>query len=135
MREAAAPGEAARRREPPDDARWRRELTPNHLMLFRFSALTFNGHRIHYDADYVRQIEGYPDLLVHGPLLALLLLDLLRCSVPDATVGRFRYRAVAPLFVARPLTLCGKPTAEGTAELWVEGDDGRLATWAEAEFA
>jgi 3-methylfumaryl-CoA hydratase len=104
-------------------------------MLFRFSALTFNGHRIHYDADYVREVEGYPDLLVHGPLLALLLLDLVRRSVPGAAVRRFSYRAVAPLFVSRPLALCGKATGEGGVELWVEGDDGRLATTAKVDFA
>jgi 3-methylfumaryl-CoA hydratase len=135
MREAPAPGETPRRRDPPTGAQWRREMTPNHLMLFRFSALTFNGHRIHYDADYVRQVEGYPDLLVHGPLLALLLLDLVRCSIPEAAVRRFRYRAVAPLFVSRPLALCGKTAGTGRAELWGEGDDGRLATWAEVELA
>jgi 3-methylfumaryl-CoA hydratase len=135
-REAQRPSDVPPPPQPaPAGASWQREIVPDDVLLFRYSALTFNGHRIHYDADYVRQIEGYPDLVVHGPLLALLLLDLLRCTVPDATVGRFRYRAVAPLFVARPLALCGKPTAEGTAELWVEGDDGRLATWAEAEFA
>ena len=134
MREAAVPGRSAGRTEPPADAVWRREMTPNHLMLFRFSALTFNGHRIHYDADYVRDVEGYDDLLVHGPLLALLLLDLARRSRPDVTVGRFRYRALAPLYVGRPLALCGKPSSPGSAVLWVEGDDGRLATQAEADF-
>jgi len=134
MREAPAPGETPRRREPPGEALWRRDMIPSHLLLFRFSALTFNGHRIHYDADYVRDVEGYPGLVVHGPLLALLLLDLLEKFVPGADVRRFRYRAVAPLFVDCPLALCGRPRQDGGAELWVEGDDGRLATWAEADF-
>ncbi len=134
MREAAKPGQASRRVDPLEDAVWRREMTPNHLMLFRFSALTFNGHRIHYDADYVRDVEGYEDLLVHGPLLALLLLDLARRSRPDAAVRRFRYRALAPLYVDRALALCGKPSSPDSALLWVEGDDGRLATQAEVDF-
>lgn len=134
MREAAGHGEIPSRREPPGEAAWRRSLTPSHILLFRFSALTFNSHRIHYDADYVREVEGYPDLLVHGPLLALLLLGHLAESCPGVVIRRFRYRAVAPLFVARPLTLCGRPSGEGKAELWVAGDDGGLAMQAEATF-
>ena len=134
MREAAGHGAIPARREPPDDAVWQRTMTPSHMLLFRFSALTFNSHRIHYDADYVRDVEGYPDLLVHGPLLALLLLGHLAESRPDVTIRRFRYRAVAPLFVARPLTLCGRPAGDGEASLWVVGDDGALAMQAEATF-
>ena len=134
MREAASHAEIPARREPPGAAVWQRDLTPSHMLLFRFSALTFNSHRIHYDADYVRDVEGYPDLLVHGPLLALLLLGHLADSCPGVTIRRFRYRAVAPLFVERPLTLCGRPTGEGEAELWVAGEDGGLAMQADATF-
>ncbi len=134
MRGAAGHGELPPRREPPGEAVWQRSLTPSHMLLFRFSALTFNSHRIHYDADYVRDVEGYPDLLVHGPLLALLLLGHLAESCPGAVIRRFRYRAVAPLFVSRPLTLCGRPAGEESAELWVAGEDGALAMQAEATF-
>ena len=67
-------------------------------MLFRYSALTFNGHRIHYDRRYVTEVEGYPGLVVHGPLIATLLLDLLRREMPEADVSRFQFKAIRPLF-------------------------------------
>ena len=69
---------------------------PDDVLLFRYSALTFNGHRIHYDRRYVTEVEGYPGLVVHGPLIATLLLDLLRRELPDASVARFSFRAVEP---------------------------------------
>lgn len=68
------------------------------MLLFRYSALTFNGHRIHYDRRYVTEVEGYPGLVVHGPLLATLMLELLRRNLPDARVLRFVFRAVKPTF-------------------------------------
>ena len=69
---------------------------PDDVLLFRYSALTFNGHRIHYDRRYVTEVEGYPGLIVHGPLIATLLLDLLRHQLPDAEVARYAFRAVRP---------------------------------------
>src|SRR5262249_61025416 len=78
-REAAKPGETARRPKPaPGDATWSRSIVPTPVLLFRFSALTFNGHRIHYDQPYVTGVEGYPGLIVHGPLLGLLQIELAR---------------------------------------------------------
>ena len=68
---------------------------PDDVLLFRYSALTFNGHRIHYDRRYVTEVEGYPGLIVHGPMIATLLLDLLRHQLPDAEVARYEFRAVA----------------------------------------
>src|SRR5438445_398175 len=70
----------------PNDAVWTRNWVPDDVLLFRYSALTFNGHRIHYDRRYVTEAEGYPGLIVHGPLIATLLLDLLRHERPDAEV-------------------------------------------------
>ena len=78
------------------------------MLLFRYSALTFNGHRIHYDRRYVTEVEGYPGLVVHGPLIATLLLELLRRERPDATVMRFSFRAVSPLFDVAPFTVSGR---------------------------
>jgi hypothetical protein len=75
---------------------------PDDVLLFRYSALTFNGHRIHYDRRYVTEVEGCPGLIVHGPLLATLLLDLLRRNAPGADVATFRFRAVRPTFGLRP---------------------------------
>jgi 3-methylfumaryl-CoA hydratase len=90
-------GESTQKPEPvmPKDAgKWEREIRPDPLLLFRYSAVTFNGHRIHYDHPYVTQVEGYPGLVVHGPLIATLLVDLLRRNVPGATLRSYRFRAV-----------------------------------------
>ena len=78
---------------------WRAALATDAVLLARFSALTYNGHRIHYDTGYATGVEGYPDLVVHGPLLALLALELPRRHAPDATVGEFAYRLVRPAFL------------------------------------
>ncbi|WGI22344.1 acyl dehydratase [Amylibacter sp. IMCC11727] len=97
--------------------------------LFRYSALTFNGHRIHYDRDYARDIEGYDGLIVHGPLLAQGLLNLGQSLLGD--VKTFRFRATAPLFDHEEVTFCAKPEAEGVS-LWARGPDGRMCLTATA---
>ena len=97
---------------------WRAELATDPVLLFRFSALTYNGHRIHYDRPYATQVEGYPDLVVHGPLLALLALELPRIHAPGRTVRSFDYRLVRPAFV--PATMVSEARPEGaTVELTV----------------
>ena len=94
-------------------------IRPDPVLLFRYSALTFNGHRIHYDQPYVTKVEGYPGLIVHGPLLATLLIDLLRRERPDATVATFTFRALDPLFDTAEFAVCGAPTEDGkTITLW-----------------
>jgi len=101
---------------------------PDDVLLFRYSALTFNGHRIHYDRRYVTEVEGYPGLIVHGPLLATLLLDLLRRERPDADVAAFAFRAVKPLFDVAPFAVCGTPESDGkSARLWAQDADAQLA--------
>jgi 3-methylfumaryl-CoA hydratase len=106
------------------------------VLLFRYSALTFNGHRIHYDRRYVTEVEGYPGLVVHGPLLATLLLDLLREHRPDATVIRYTFRASSPLFDTEPFFLCGEPASDGkTVGLWAKDPRGGLAMEATAIVA
>ena len=87
---------------------WTETFLPTPVTLFQFSALTYNGHRIHYDHPYVTGREGYPGLLVHGPLTVLLLLDAARRHAADP-VSLFRYRALAPLFADEPITLVGRP--------------------------
>ena len=127
-RAAPAPGSMPPPAKPaPADAVWRRRVTPDPVMLFRYSALTFNGHRIHYDRPYVTQVEGYPGLIVHGPLIATLLLDLFDRERPTATVREFSFRAVAPLFDTAPFSVCGAPGDDGTTRLWAETPDGALA--------
>ena len=112
-----------------------RSITPDPVLLFRYSALTFNGHRIHYDHDYVRDVEGYPGLIVHGPLIATLLLDLARRSVPHLRVRRFEFKALRPLFDIHPFTLCGKHESSGRISLWARDHEGFLAMQAHADLA
>lgn len=114
---AAPPGE-----QPPGDALWRRDFTADPALLLRFSCLTFNAHRIHYDRDYAVHTEGYGGLVVHGPLIALLLLDLLRDEAPGRDLAGFDYQALAPLFDTAPFTLAGTHQT-----LWAERPDGTLA--------
>jgi 3-methylfumaryl-CoA hydratase len=97
--------------EPPGE--WRSELATDPVLLFRFSALTYNGHRIHYDRPYATQAEGYPDLVVHGPLLALLALELPRIGAPDQPVRSFAYRLVRPAFLPARLISVGRPAQAG----------------------
>ena len=110
-----------------------RRVTPDPTQLFRFSALTFNAHRIHYDRDYCRDVEGYPGLVVQGPYTAMLLMDHLRATVPHARVRSFKFRAQSPLFDTAPFDLCFA-AREGGADLWAQGPTGP-AMVAEAQFA
>jgi 3-methylfumaryl-CoA hydratase len=135
-REPPAPGASAPpAKAPPGGAVWRRQVTPDPVMLFRYSALTFNGHRIHYDRPYVTEVEGYPGLIVHGPLIATLLLDLLDREQPTANVVEFSFRAVSPLFDTAPFAVCGKPGDDGRVQLWAETPAGALAMEASARVS
>ncbi len=125
-------------RRPPDSAPtgpWRREIRPDPVLLFRYSARTFNGHRIHYDQPYVIGEEGYPGLIVHGPLLATLMLDLLRRERPGASVRRFDFRVRRPVFDTGSFAMGGVPSVDGSScRLWATDNDGVLAAEGEAEF-
>ncbi len=117
-------------------AAWQRDVTPDDVLLFRYSALTFNGHRIHYDRKYVTEVEGYPGLIVHGPLIATLLVDLLRRNAPGAFIKSFQFKAVRPTFDLHPFRLNGQPSADGkTVKLWAEDHEGWLTMQATAELA
>ncbi len=109
----------------PSVADWEEEIRFDPTLLFRYSALTFNGHRIHYDAPYAQGVEGYAGLIVHGPLLAHLLMG--QASRRLGALSEFTYRATAPLMVDETATLCGKDDA-----YWVRGPDGRLCMQASA---
>jgi 3-methylfumaryl-CoA hydratase len=111
-------------------ADWTRTLRPDPILLFRFSAATFNSHRIHYDRDYAVGVEGYPGLVVHGPLIAILLMDLFLQNHPGALITRFRFRAQRPLFDSQPMTVCGIKRAAG-AELWALNAHRQIAMRAE----
>lgn len=124
---APPPGRPAR-----EDAAWRREVRPDDVLLFRYSALTFNGHRIHYDRRYATGVEGYPGLVVHGPLVATLLADLARRHEPRP-LRTFRFRALRPLFDTAPFAVCGAPSPDGSGlALWARAPDGSAAMEAEA---
>jgi 3-methylfumaryl-CoA hydratase len=134
-REAPAPGTLLPTPQPaPTDARFEHEIVPDPVLLFRYSALTFNGHRIHYDRDYVTEVEGYPGLVVHGPLIATLLLELLRREMPAVRVTRFAFTAVRPCFDIHRFHVCGRPEADGRVALWARDHEGALAMRAEAHI-
>jgi 3-methylfumaryl-CoA hydratase len=120
-------------RRAPAEALWRRRIVPDPVLLFRYSALTFNGHRIHYDRSYVTEVENYPGLIVHGPLLATLLVDLLRRNVASP-LASFGFRAVRPIFDIAPFAVAGTPEPTDGAALWVEDAEGFLGMQAEARF-
>ncbi len=101
--------------------------------LFRYSALTFNGHKIHYDRPYAVQVEGYPGLVVHGPLLATLLMQTLQANYPNKIVKSFDFRAIQPVFDFNEFYICGDVQAD-TAELWIEHIDGQIAMKAKVSF-
>jgi len=116
-------------------AAWQREIVPDDVLLFRYSALTFNGHRIHYDRRYVTEVECYPGLIVHGPLIATLLIDLLRRNAPQAFVRSFNFKAVRPTFDLHPFRLNGQPSADGkTVQLWAQDHEGWLTMQGTAEL-
>ncbi|PCE23457.1 acyl-CoA dehydrogenase [Paraburkholderia acidicola] len=138
-REAPSAAAHESQKEParaPSDETFSRVIHPDPVLLFRYSALTFNSHRIHYDYPYVTQEEGYPGLIVHGPLIATLLVDLVRRELPDATLSTFSYRALRPTFAPQPFSVCGKPSADGHGlELWAKDHDGYLTMRASVTLA
>jgi 3-methylfumaryl-CoA hydratase len=119
----------------PTNETWKRRIHPDPVLLFRYSAVTFNSHRIHYDYPYVTNVEGYPGLVVHGPLIATLLVDLLRRSRPDTVLRGYSFRAMRPLYDTADFDTCGQPDeAARSAKLWTRDAEGAVtmeatATW------
>ena len=134
-REAKQPADV----EPPPvaaatGAAWQRTVVPDDVLLFRYSALTFNGHRIHYDRRYTTEVEGYPGLIVHGPLIATLLLDLLHRHAPAAQVASFKFKVVRPTFDLHPLRLNGQRDDDNPVKLWAQDHQGWLTMDAVAKL-
>jgi 3-methylfumaryl-CoA hydratase len=128
--DVAPPPQAA-----PAKSAWQRDIVADDVLLFRYSALTFNGHRIHYDRKYVTEVEGYPGLIVHGPLIATLLMDLLRRQQPQARVRKFEFKAVRPTFDINPFSVHGEPSADGkSVRLWGSDHEGWLTMDATAQL-
>lgn len=132
---AGAKSGTPRREVAPADLPWRRTIEVDPVSLFRYSALTFNPHRIHYDRGYATTVEGYPGLVVHGPYSQQCLIDFARDHNPGKRMVAFSQRAHAPLFDTRPFTLVGRPNADGReCELWARTPEGRIAMQATVTF-
>ncbi|MEK9968410.1 MAG: acyl-CoA dehydrogenase [Ferrovibrio sp.] len=117
------------------DFQWVSRFTADPVLLFRYSALTYNGHRIHYDRDYAREVEGYRGLVVHGPLLATLLVDFAASLRPGQVLKRFSFRGRRPVIDGQPFELRAKIAHDGALSLWIADADDALAMTAEAAFA
>ncbi len=126
-RQPPAPGSPTPPPKPaPDDAMFRRSILPDEVLLFRYSALIYYGHRIHYDVDYAREVEGYPGLVVHGPLTATLLMDFGQSHCAGRSVKSVSIRAMSPLFANETFQLEGKDTGDAI-ELWARGPQDQCA--------
>ena len=134
-REGPKPGEKPRPpRAAPTDATWSRMVRPDPVLLFRFSALTFNGHRIHYDQPYVTGVEGYPGLVVHGPLLGMLQMELARRSNPHRTARHYEFRALSPIFAGPPFTVQARSESDDSVTTWIADANGSLAQQGKVTF-
>ena len=127
----AAPAPAEPGPGPDFEPMWRRRVVPDAVLLYQYSAATFNTHRIHYDHPYATGVEGYPGLVVHGPLTATMLMELLGANLPSATPRDFEVTALRPLYTPAPFDLVGRVegaafkllalTADGYPAMRVEG--------------
>jgi len=115
-------------------AQWRKTIQPSPTLLFRYSAVTFNGHRIHYAHPYATETEGYPGLVVHGPMIATMMLSAFRYAHPQAALQHLTYRGLRPLIAPTPFDVAGRIRSDGAAQLWAE-QDGTLAHQAELRFS
>lgn len=135
----ASTGTASAKPEAPaplPDAAWRLPFTPDPVLLFRYSALCFNGHRIHYDVDYARDAEGYAGLVVNGGLSTTMLLDAAMKQAPGATLRRADIRTMRPVMCNHPAMLCGTaPDEQGNRTLWVEDETGAMALRIQARIS
>jgi len=110
--------------KPVADADWQETIHPDPVLLFRYSAVTFNAHRIHYDWPYVTDTEGYPGLVVHGPMIATLLVGAFKDANPRAQIETFSFRGLRPLVAPKPFDVCGRIQSAGHATLWAANEDG-----------
>lgn len=134
-REAAQEGDITPEpKSAPVDCDWEQTIIPDPVMLFRYSALTYNGHRIHYDRDYVTSVEGYPGLIVHGPLIGTLLMKLAIDNMKGKSLKNFEFRNSSPVFDTAPFRICGRQIDDDNCEVWATGPHGELAVMAAAQF-
>lgn len=135
-KEATTPGAPLPIPQPyTEQPQWSYRVSPDTTLLFRYSALTFNGHRIHYDLPYARDVEGYAGLVVHGPLTATLLQQFVCQHARGRRLATFEFRGVSPLLEGRPFQLEAKDNGDGSFSAWARGPHGELAMSATATFA
>ena len=133
-KEASRPGAVPAASPAPAESARSASYRPDSTQLFRYSALTFNGHRIHYDLDYCRQVEGYENLVIHGPLNATLLAQWAQ-DIAQQPLRRFVYRGVSPALLGQTLSLHGAaPRAGEPLKVWVELEGGAVSMQADAFF-
>jgi len=134
-RQAAIGNEAPKpAQNAPTDAMWQRVISPDPVLLFRYSALTYNGHRIHYDRDYVTTVEGYPGLIVHGPLIATFLMKLAIDNMNGKSLKTFEFKNSAPVFDTADFHIYGKKLDDTQCLVWATGPQGNLAVMGTAKF-
>ncbi len=136
-RENAVAGAQSTEPKPaPEQADFCKQITPDPVLLFRYSALTFNSHRIHYDREYVTNVEAYPGLIVHGPLLATLLVDTLLENISGSRLRKFEFKAISPVFDLNTFQVCGSQAdAQGNCRLWITNHLGALCMDASATIS
>ena len=120
--------------DPMPEPQWDELVQPTPIMLFRYSAVTFNGHRIHYDWPYVTETEGYPGLVTQGPLIATLNLRAFQRANPHARVTRYSFRGVRPLVCPDSFSVTGRVTENGKAQVWA-GNEAGVAQVGSVEFS
>ena len=122
--------------ETPAQATWKQVFEPNPPLLFRFSAIRFNSHRIHYDRDYVTKVEKLPGLVVQSSLISQLMIEMCRKEVPARQLKSFDFKSFRQIYDTGKFTICGAAAAEGRqATLWAQDADDRVAMTATAKFA
>jgi 3-methylfumaryl-CoA hydratase len=121
----------------PGAAKWQQVIEPNPPLLFRFSAIRFNSHRIHYDRDYVTKVEKLPGLVVQSSLISQLLIEMCRRELPNRRMTNFDFQNLRSIYdTGGKFTLAGAPAADGReATLWVLDGEGKLSMLATAKFA
>ncbi|WP_340105227.1 hypothetical protein [Rhodohalobacter sp. 8-1] len=123
------------RTEPMDiDPDWEKHTKPDSIQLFRFSALTFNAHRIHYDQDYARDVEGYPNVMVHGPLLLLLALESFKSEFDGRVLENVEYEIRGPVYLGDQITISGKGVDNHETELRITGHEKKIALKARVKW-
>lgn len=128
FRESAEEGAHPIRTMPMDiDFDWKKTRNLNPIQLFRFSALTFNSHRIHYDQKFATKQEGYPDLVVHSPFLLVLMMDLFKTKSDGKLIEKIDYKSVGPIYLGEEITITSKDVDNFKAEMRVLGPDHKVA--------